>query len=105
MHRLRRIPTGDTLSIESELCETYGVSRTTIREAVRTLMTKRLLDVSPKAGARVRARAEWNLLGRDVLAWRLRAQFDTKIVEDILEMRLCVEPRVSFLAAGDGTCI
>jgi DNA-binding FadR family transcriptional regulator len=37
------------------------------------------------------------------LAWRLQAQFDHKIVEDIFEMRLCFEPRASFLAARDGT--
>lgn len=94
---------GDTLPIEHELCETYGVSRTTIREAVKRLAGKQLLDVSPKVGTRVRAFAEWNLLDRDVLAWRLHAQFDSKIVEDIFEVRLCFEPRASFLAARDGS--
>ena len=94
---------GDALPIESELCEIYGVSRTTIREAVKGLAAKRLVDVSPKVGTRIRAFAEWNLLDRDVLAWRLAAQFDAKIVEDIFEMRLCIEPRASFLAAQHGT--
>lgn len=94
---------GDTLPIESELCEIYGVSRTTIREAVKRLAGKQLLDVSPKVGTRVRPFGEWNLLDRDVLAWRLNAQFDSKIVEDIFEVRLCFEPRASFLAARDGS--
>lgn len=94
---------GDTLPIESELCETYGVSRTTIREAMKRLAAKRLVDVSPKVGTRVLPFADWNLLDRDVLAWRLAAQFDRKIVEDIFEMRLAFEPRASFLAARDGT--
>jgi DNA-binding FadR family transcriptional regulator len=94
---------GDALPIESELCETYGVSRTTIREAMKRLAAKRLVDVSPKVGTRVLPFAEWNLLDRDVLAWRLHAQFDSKIVEDIFEMRLCFEPRAAFLAARDGT--
>jgi GntR family galactonate operon transcriptional repressor len=94
---------GDSLPIESELCETYGVSRTTIREAVKRLAAKRLVDVSPKIGTRVLPFADWNLLDRDVLTWRLNAQFDRKIVEDIFEMRLCFEPRASFLAARDGT--
>jgi GntR family galactonate operon transcriptional repressor len=93
---------GDTLPIEGELCETYGVSRTTIREAVKRLASKRLIDVSPKIGTRVLPFADWNLLDRDVLAWRLNTQFDAKIVEDIFEMRLCFEPRASFLAARDG---
>jgi len=94
---------GDALPIESELCETYGVSRTTIREAMKRLAAKRLVDVSPKVGTRVLPFADWNLLDRDVLAWRLNAQFDRKIVEDIFEMRLAFEPRASFLAARDGT--
>jgi len=93
---------GDALPIESELCETYGVSRTTIREAMKRLAAKRLVDVSPKIGTRVLPFADWNLLDRDVLAWRLNAQFDRKIVEDIFEMRLCFEPRASFLAARHG---
>ncbi len=94
---------GDSLPIESELCEFYGVSRTSIREAVRGLMAKRLVDVSPKVGTRVRPFAEWNLLDRDVLAWRLGAQFDAKIIEDIFELRLCIEPRASYLAARAGS--
>lgn len=94
---------GALLPIENELCGIYGVSRTVIREAVKTLVAKRLLEVSPKIGTRVRPFAEWNLLDRDVLAWRLGAQFDHKIVEDIFEMRLCFEPRAAFLAARDGT--
>jgi DNA-binding FadR family transcriptional regulator len=94
---------GDTLPIESELCQRYGVSRTVIREAVKSLSAKRLIDITPKIGTRVLPFADWNLLDRDVLTWRLSAQFDAKIVEDIFEMRLCLEPRASFLAARDGT--
>jgi DNA-binding FadR family transcriptional regulator len=55
--------------------------------------------VTPKIGTRVLPFSDRNLLDRDVLAWRLNAQFDSKIVEDIFEMRICFEPRASFLAA------
>jgi GntR family galactonate operon transcriptional repressor len=96
-------PPGHVLPIENELCELYGVSRTTIREAMKGLAAKRLVEVAPKTGTRVRGFAEWNLLDRDVLAWRLNAQFDTKIIEDIFEMRDCFEPRAAFLAAGHGS--
>ncbi|MDX7951175.1 FadR/GntR family transcriptional regulator [Lichenihabitans sp. Uapishka_5] len=94
---------GATLPVEAELCGIYGVSRTVIREAVKNLSAKRLIEVSPKVGTRVLPFADWNLLDRDVLTWRLSAQFDAKIVADIFEMRLCFEPRASFLAARDGT--
>ena len=94
---------GDTLPIESELCQAYGVSRSTIREAVKNLAAKRLVEVSPKVGTRVLPFADWNLLDQDVLSWRLNAQFDERIVEDLYEMRQCFEPRACFLAARDGS--
>ena len=94
---------GDTLPIEGDLCTQYGVSRTTVREAIKHLAGKRLIDVQPKIGTRVLPFNDWNLLDREVLAWRLNAQFDSKIVEDIFEMRLCFEPRASYLAARNGS--
>jgi DNA-binding FadR family transcriptional regulator len=94
---------GESLPVEAELCATFGVSRTTIREAIKHLAGKRLIDVSPKIGTRVLPFNEWNLLDRDVLAWRLQGQFDSRIVEDIFEMRLCIEPRASYLAALRGS--
>jgi DNA-binding FadR family transcriptional regulator len=93
---------GDSLPIESELCLAYGVSRSTIREAVKNLAAKRLIEVSPKIGTRVLPFSSWNLLDPDVLSWRLNAQFDRRIVEDLYEMRQCFEPRACYLATRDG---
>jgi len=94
---------GDSLPIESELCQAYGVSRSTVREAVKNLSAKRLIEVAPKIGTRVLPFASWNLLDPEVLSWRLNAQFDNRIVEDLYEMRQCFEPRACYLAARDGT--
>ena len=43
---------GDSLPIEGDLCTQYGVSRTTIREAIKHLAGKRLIDVQPTQLAR-----------------------------------------------------
>ncbi len=94
---------GGSLPIENELCQAYGVSRSTIREAVKNLAAKRLVEVGPKIGTRVLPFANWNLLDPDVLSWRLNAQFDRRIIDDLYEMRQCFEPRACFLAARDGT--
>src|ERR1700684_3109251 len=94
---------GDSLPIESALCQAYGVSRSTIREAVKDRSAKRLLEVAPKVDTRVLPFANWNLLDPEVLSWRLNAQFDSRIVEDLYEMRQCFEPRACYLAARDGT--
>jgi len=94
---------GTLLPNEAEWCKAYGVSRTAVREAIKMLAAKGLIVSRPKIGSRVQPRDAWNLLDRDVLGWRLLAQFDTKIVEDIFEMRLCFEPRASALAAAHGS--
>lgn len=45
---------GDKLPTESLLCQQYGVSRTTLREAIQMLRTTGLLDVTPGRGSFVR---------------------------------------------------
>jgi GntR family transcriptional regulator, transcriptional repressor for pyruvate dehydrogenase complex len=49
----RRIAPGDGLPSERELADQFGVSRTVIREAVRTLSARGLLEVQTGRGARV----------------------------------------------------
>lgn len=93
---------GDSLPIEAELCLEYGVSRSTVREAVKNLAAKRLIEVAPKLGTRVLPFADWNLLDPDVLSWRLTAQFDERIIDDLYEVRQCFEPRACYLAARYG---
>ena len=53
---------GDALPIENELCTAYGVSRSAIREAVKNLAAKRLIEVAPNVGTRVLPFDSWNLL-------------------------------------------
>jgi GntR family transcriptional regulator, galactonate operon transcriptional repressor len=75
------------------------VSRNLLREAVKVLASKSLLDVGPRSGTRVRPQPDWRLLDPDVLAWldssgqRLERSFG------LVEFRLVVEPAASYLAA------
>lgn len=46
---------GDRLPTEEQLCQHFGVSRTTLRESVQMLRVTGLLDVSPGRGSYVRA--------------------------------------------------
>jgi GntR family transcriptional repressor for pyruvate dehydrogenase complex len=45
-----RLEPGDKLPPERELCEQFGVSRPVVREAVRSLIAKGLLEDSPRRG-------------------------------------------------------
>lgn len=45
---------GDQLPTEATLCRQFGVSRTTLREAIQMLRTSGLLDVTPGRGSFVR---------------------------------------------------
>ena len=94
------IQPGDQLPPEDELTSDLAVSRTVLREAVRVLAAKGLVEARPKIGTRVRARAEWNILDPDVLSWRAEASNDRKLYEETTEVRLAIEPVAARLAAS-----
>src|SRR4051812_45996852 len=78
---------GDVLPAEEELGGELGVSRTVLREAIKVLAAKRLVESRPKTGTRVLPRGEWNLIDPDVLAWRLEADPDEQFFADVNELR------------------
>lgn len=90
---------GDQLPPEDELTSDLAVSRTVLREAVRVLAAKGLVEARPKVGTRVRARAEWNVLDPDVLSWRAETSNDRKLYDETTEVRLAIEPLAARLAA------
>ena len=49
------------------------MSRTVVREAIKVLAAKGLVESRPKVGTFVRPRRDWNLLDPDVLAWQIEA--------------------------------
>jgi len=74
-----------------------------LREAVRVLAAKGLVEARPKTGTRVRARNEWNILDPDVLSWRAEASNDSRLYEETTEVRLAIEPLAARLAATRAT--
>lgn len=53
---------------EMELGEQFGVSRTAVREAVKTLTAKGMLLPRPRIGTRVMPRSSWNFLDKELLS-------------------------------------
>jgi len=91
---------GDALPQEPSLCEELGVSRTVVREAVKVLTAKGLVDSRPKRGTVVRPNRAWNMLDAEVLQWRIEADPDGQHLSHLTELRLAIEPVAAAMAAS-----
>lgn len=94
-----RFAIGSALPIEQKLCEELGVSRTVVREAVKTLAAKGMVDIAPKIGSRILTENQWNMFDPQVLDWRLRFREAGVVAEDLTELRLLFEPAAARFAA------
>ncbi|WP_018998385.1 FadR/GntR family transcriptional regulator [Hirschia maritima] len=88
---------------ENSLAERYKVSRIVIREAVKILVGKGMLDVRRGIGTRVLPRSRWALLDDDVLAWHLSAPPRQEFLAQLMEIRLSIEPKTARWAAERAT--
>lgn len=84
---------------EAELCEQLGVSRSVLREAVKVLADKGMIEVRPRSGTRAQPRHEWHLLDPDILSWQSELAPDARFLRDLCEVRLAFEPTASGFAA------
>lgn len=89
---------GDTLDLRSLSAE-LGVSMSVVRESVRVLAAKGLVDSRQKRGTFVRPRTEWNLLDADVVRWRARGGDTARLMADLAELRALIEPAAARFAA------
>ncbi|SES37299.1 DNA-binding transcriptional regulator, FadR family [Tranquillimonas rosea] len=100
----RRIVRGDfpensLLPRDEELAEMFGVSRTVLREAMKTLAAKGMVEPRSRVGTRVLDRHRWSLIDQQVLTWHLDERADAAFLGELFEMRLSFEPYAARLAA------
>lgn len=93
------IAVGENLPREELLAERMQVSRTALREAMKVLSAKGLIESRQKTGTRVRDTMYWNQLDADVLAWRCASMPTEDFVEKLVEMREVIEPAAAAAAA------
>jgi GntR family transcriptional repressor for pyruvate dehydrogenase complex len=94
-----RLKQGDQLPTERDLSVTFKVSRATIREAIRTLESMKLVQSRQGAGTYVLTSNEENLVAP--LAAALFHEKDN--IYDIFYVRKIIEPYVAALAAENAT--
>lgn len=94
-----QLPEGSLLPGDQELLTRYRVSRTVLREALKTLSAKGLVQARARVGTRVQPRGGWNLFDPDVLVWHAEAGFRPEFLAHLAEIRMALEPEAAALAA------
>jgi DNA-binding FadR family transcriptional regulator len=98
-----RYPPGSSIPPEPMLCEELGVSRTVVREAIKSLVAKGLVVTGPKVGTRVLPEEHWNWFDPDVVVWHSKIGLTREFLRDLQELRRVVEPAAVRLAAERAT--
>jgi len=94
---------GEVLPSEVKLCEMMSVSRTAVREALRILHGKGLIEPRAKSGTRVRNPQEWNQFDPDILRWQFDSAELTSYLVKLFRLRTAVEPMAAEYAAMAAT--
>ncbi len=99
--RQRKLIPGNKLPSEKELCASFAVSRTALREALRRLSARGLIEIKKGSGMYVAEIAIEDAVKSLNLYYDLR--FDSNLIAQMIEMRSLFEPQIARLAARNRT--
>lgn len=91
--------TGEPLPTEETLMAELEVGRSALREAMKVLAGKGLLETRTRAGTMVRERERWNLMDPDVLGWQFERQPSAQSLDNLAQLRVVLEPAAARMAA------
>lgn len=94
-----RFAVGEPLPGDTELEAEFNVSRSVLREAMKTLSAKGLIIAKSRVGTRVTERCHWNLIDEDVLRWHFRSGVTREFIDYLYDVRLVLEPASAAFAA------
>jgi len=99
--REKKLAVGSKLPTEREMCESFGVSRTALREALRRLSARGLITIQKGSGMYV---SEMNIQDAiDTLNLYYDLKFDRNLLDQFIEVRSIFEPEIARLAALNRT--
>lgn len=99
--RQKKLINGTKLPSEKELCEKFAVSRTALREALRRLSARGLIEIKKGSGMYVSEIRIEDAIKSLNLYYDLR--FDSNLITQIIEVRRIFEPEIARLAAKNRT--
>lgn len=88
---------GDRLPNEYELAEKLGVGRSTVREAIKALVSRNILEIKRGSGTFIKCGVADDPFGLTFIKDKL------KLAVDLLEIRFMIEPKIASLAAVNAT--
>jgi DNA-binding FadR family transcriptional regulator len=94
---------GSKMPPEQELLARFEVSRTVLREVLKTLAAKGLVVSKVRVGTHVLDHIYWNYFDADVLAWKVDLGLDPDFSAALAEVRRAFEPAAARLAADRRT--
>jgi DNA-binding FadR family transcriptional regulator len=92
-------PPGSKIPGEAEILDRFGISRTVLREVLKTLAAKGLVVSKTRVGTKVLEPIHWNFFDPDMLAWKVAAGMDENFRRELAEIRLAIEAQAAALAA------
>lgn len=95
--REKKLSQGAKLPTEKELCESFAVSRTSLREALRRLSARGLIEIKKGSGMYVAELKIEDAIKALNLFYDLK--FDSNLIQQIIEARRIYEPEIAKLAA------
>src|SRR5947209_16280202 len=98
-----QLPPGTLLPTEAELSRRLRISRPSLREGLRALALKGLIEARTRRGTVVNEPRHWNVLDADVLRWYAVAPPDRAFFMDLLDVRAIFEPAAARIAAARAT--
>ena len=98
-----RYAAGDKLPTEDELARKLRVSRPSLREGLKALARKGLIESRTRRGTIALGRECWDVLDHDVLRWSAAAPADEEFLIGLIEARSIFEPAAARLAAQRAT--
>ena len=90
---------GSKLPNENLLAKQYGVSRSSLREALKILKSKGVIKSKQKLGTVIDKYENINFFDKDILSWSQGTSYFKNSRKYFLQIRMMFEPEISFMCA------